>query len=80
MFFTYAVILYFSTDMLLEGNSHYEETKMVDFIHYPFFFGIVMYTYEGAPTSLNIRASMQKPEKFMLIFSMSVFFVMICSI
>lgn len=53
---------------------------MFDLLNYPFFFGIVMLNYEGAPVSLNVRASMQKPEKFIPIFSLSVSLVMIFSI
>ena len=80
LFFFCSVILYLSSNFLLEGEFHYEEIIMFDLLNYPFFFGIVMLNYEGAPVSLNVRASMQKPEKFIPIFSLSVSLVMIFSI
>ena len=63
--------------MLIEGDTKYEEIKMFDYINYPFFFGIALLNFEGNPASLNIRASMEKPHKFMPVFIGSIFFVMV---
>ena len=79
MLFTYAIILYTSGSILLRGEGKFEETKTFDLINYPFFFGIALLNYEGNPVSLNIRSSMQNPQKFVFSYNFSVFTVMIFS-
>lgn len=49
--------------------------KIFDFFHYPLFFGIAIFNFEGNPATLNVQASMKHPEKFSLIFVTSAIIV-----
>lgn len=64
MIFTYITIIYSGLNLISNGKGHYDEVKLFDPYNYPFFFGIAILNFEGNPTSLNIRAAMEKPEKF----------------
>lgn len=48
---------------------------MFDFVNYPFFLGIGMLNFIGNPATLNIRASMQKPDRFGFAFLVSAIIV-----
>lgn len=71
MIFTYATIIYTSASLLYNGEGRFDEVKYFDPYNYPFFFGIAILNFEGNPTSLNIRASMKKPEHFNFTFLIS---------
>mmetsp|Transcript_10261 Transcript_10261/g.9066 ORF Transcript_10261/g.9066 Transcript_10261/m.9066 type:complete len:124 (+) Transcript_10261:471-842(+) len=79
MLFTYSVLIYISGTMIFEGNHKFEEIKMFDIWNYPFFFGIALLNYEGNPVCLNIRSSMKNPKKFINLYTISIFIVMIVS-
>ena len=44
--------------------SNHESVKLFDFFRFPYIIGIAMFSAEGNPTSLNIRASMKDPKHF----------------
>lgn len=78
MFITYAAIVYYSVGKIIKGEGHYEEVRMFDPSRYPFFIGIAMLGFGGNPVSLNIRASMQQPQKFNFAFNVSA--IIVCTI
>ena len=48
----------------IKDDAHIESIKLIDFAQYPLFIGIAMFSVEGNPMTLSIRASMKQPEKF----------------
>ncbi|CAI2374513.1 unnamed protein product [Moneuplotes crassus] len=62
MFFTFGVILYETGAVVFSDQAHWEDIEMFNFINYPFFFGISLLNFEGNPTCLNVRSSMQDPD------------------
>jgi hypothetical protein len=50
MLFTYLTIIYVCGWLIVEGDHRYEEVKVFDAWHYPFFFGIALLNFEGNPT------------------------------